>query len=83
VLPRANLRFPFPSLETTSSLQAVTGVYLDILHKIATSGTTFKDKNTLLTGVGKGFIGVEVVKGLLSGGAHIVIMTSSYRMGIG
>ena len=34
--------------EYSSSL---TGVYLDILHEIATSGTTFKDKNTLLTGV--------------------------------
>ena len=29
-------------------------------------------------GVGKGSIGVEVVKGLLSGGAHVVITTSSY-----
>ena len=61
--------------EYSSSL---TGVYLDILHEIATSGTTFKDKNALLTGVGKGSIGVEVVKGLLSGGAHVVITTSSY-----
>ena len=45
--------------------------HLDILHEIVTSGTTFKDKNVLLTGVGKGSIGVEIVKGLLSGGAHI------------
>ncbi|KAF7374647.1 Fatty acid synthase subunit alpha [Mycena sanguinolenta] len=56
----------------------LTGVYLDILHEIATSGTTFKDKNALLTGVGKGSIGVEIVKGLLSGGAHVVITTSRY-----
>ena len=56
----------------------LTGVYLDILHEIATSGTTFKDKNTLLTGVGKGSIGVKVVKSLLSSGAHVVITTSSY-----
>ncbi|KAG5646963.1 hypothetical protein DXG03_001686 [Asterophora parasitica] len=56
----------------------LTGVYLDILHEIATSGTTFQDKNALLTGVGKGSIGVEIVKGLLSGGAHVVITTSSY-----
>ncbi|KAJ7197322.1 hypothetical protein B0H12DRAFT_1294649 [Mycena haematopus] len=48
----------------------LTGVYLDILHEIATSGTTFKDKNALLTSVGKGSIGVEIVKGLLSGRAH-------------
>jgi fatty acid synthase subunit alpha len=60
----------------------LTGVYLDILHEIATSGlgTTFKDKNALFTGVGKGSIGVEVVKGLLSGGAHFIIMTSSIRL---
>ncbi|KAI0635636.1 fatty acid synthase [Trametes polyzona] len=56
----------------------LTGVYLDILHEIATSGSTFKDKNALLTGVGKGSIGVEIVKGLLSGGAHVVITTSRY-----
>ncbi|KAI0915311.1 hypothetical protein AcV5_003816 [Taiwanofungus camphoratus] len=56
----------------------LTGVYLDILHEIATSGTTFKDKNALLTGVGKGSIGVEVLKGLLSGGAQVVITTSRY-----
>ncbi|KAE9383827.1 hypothetical protein BT96DRAFT_802133, partial [Gymnopus androsaceus JB14] len=53
-----------------------TSVYLDILHEIATAGTTFKVKNALLTGVGKGSIGVEVVKGLFSGGAHVVITTS-------
>ena len=51
---------------------------MSILHEIASSGDTFKDKNILLTGVGKGPIGVKVVKGLLSGGAHVVITTSSY-----
>ncbi|CAE6487860.1 unnamed protein product, partial [Rhizoctonia solani] len=40
----------------------LTGVYLDVLHEIATSGTSFKDKNALLTGVGKGSIGVEILK---------------------
>ncbi|KAG2741786.1 hypothetical protein P692DRAFT_201810086 [Suillus brevipes Sb2] len=38
-----------PQYPQTSNL---TGVYLDILHEIATSGTTFKNKNALLTGVG-------------------------------
>ena len=56
----------------------LTGVYFDVLHEIATSGTTFKDKNALITGVGKGSIGVEILKGLLSGGAHVVITTSRY-----
>ena len=56
----------------------LTGVYLDILHEIATSGTTFEGKNALLTGVGKGSIGVEILKGLLSGGAQVVVTTSRY-----
>ncbi|KAG8905251.1 3-oxoacyl-[acyl-carrier-protein] synthase [Tulasnella sp. 403] len=56
----------------------LTGVYLDILHEIATSGTTFEGKNALITGVGKGSIGVEILKGLLSGGAHVVVTTSRY-----
>ncbi|KAH7106327.1 fatty acid synthase [Auriculariales sp. MPI-PUGE-AT-0066] len=57
----------------------LTSVYLDILTEIATSGTTFEGKNALLTGVGKGSIGVEVLKGLLSGGAHVVITTSRFN----
>jgi fatty acid synthase subunit alpha len=57
----------------------LTGVYLDILHEIAAFGTTFQDKNALLTGVGKGFIGVEILKGLLAGGAHVVITMSRYN----
>ncbi len=63
------------SWEYSSNL---TGVYLDVLSEIATSGTTFKDKNALLTGVGKGSIGCEILKGLLSGGAHAVVTTSRY-----
>lgn len=51
-------------------------VYLDVLNEIATSGTTFKDKNALLPGVGKESISVKIMKGLLSGGAHTVITTS-------
>jgi 3-oxoacyl-ACP reductase-like protein len=61
------------SWECSSNL---TSVYLDLISEIATSGTTFKDKNALLIGVRKGSIGVEILKGLLSGGAHVVITTS-------
>jgi fatty acid synthase subunit alpha len=57
----------------------LTNIYLDILHEIATDGTTFQDKNALLTGVGKGSIGVEILKGLLAGGAHVVVTTSRYN----
>jgi 3-oxoacyl-ACP reductase-like protein len=51
---------------------------LDVLREIATSGTTFKDKNALITGVGQGSIRVEILKGLLSCGALVVINTSRY-----
>ena len=40
----------------------LTRAYLDILHEIATSRTSFKGKNALLTGVGKASIGVEIGK---------------------
>lgn len=53
----------------------LTSLYLDILKEIATSGVTFEHKNALLTGVGKGSIAVEIVKGLLAGGAKVVITT--------
>jgi fatty acid synthase subunit alpha len=32
------------------------GVYFDVLHEIVTSGTTFKDKNALITGGGKALL---------------------------
>jgi 3-oxoacyl-ACP reductase-like protein len=53
----------------------LTGVCFDVLHKIAMSGMTFKDKNALITGVRKGSVGVEI---LLSGGAHVVATISHY-----
>lgn len=52
-------------------------LYLDILKEIATAGVTFEHKNALMTGVGKGSIGVEIVKGLLAGGAKVVVTTVS------
>jgi 3-oxoacyl-ACP reductase-like protein len=59
-------------------MRSSSSLYLDILKEIATSGTTFEHKNALLTGVGKGSIGVEILRGLLSGGARVVITTSRY-----
>ena len=54
----------------------LTSVYLNILTEIVTSGMTFKDKNALLTSISKGWISIEVLKGLLSGGAHVIVTTS-------
>ncbi|RSH78623.1 3-oxoacyl-[acyl-carrier-protein] synthase [Apiotrichum porosum] len=58
--------------------QKLTNIYFDVLTEIATSGVTFQKKAALLTGVGKGSIGVEILKGLLSGGATCVVTTSRY-----
>ncbi|KAI7955320.1 hypothetical protein MJO28_005720 [Puccinia striiformis f. sp. tritici] len=56
----------------------LTTLYLDVLTEIASAGTTFEHKNALLTGVGKASIGVEILKGLLSGGASVIVTTSRY-----
>lgn len=54
-----------------------TNTYLDSLNKIITPGISFQRKNVLLTGAGQGSIGSEILLGLLSGGAKVVVTTSS------
>ncbi|EJT52093.1 fatty-acid synthase complex protein [Trichosporon asahii var. asahii CBS 2479] len=56
----------------------LTNIYFDVLTEIASSGVTYAKKAALLTGVGKGSIGVEILKGLLSGGATCIVTTSRY-----
>ena len=56
----------------------LTGIYLDGLESAAKDGTTFKDKNVLMTGAGAGSIGAEVLQGLISGGAKVVVTTSRF-----
>ena len=56
----------------------ITGIYLDSLEKTARDGLTFDGKYVLMTGAGAGSIGAEVLQGLLSGGAHIIVTTSRY-----
>jgi len=57
----------------------LTNIYLDTLAKAAAEGLSFKDKNVLITGCGKDSIGVEVLKGLLSGGARVIVTTSRFN----
>ncbi|KAH7074748.1 thiolase-like protein [Paraphoma chrysanthemicola] len=52
--------------------------YANVLDQSITSGLAFQGKNVLVTGAGKGSIGANIVKGLLSGGARVVVTTSSY-----
>ncbi|KAJ2794284.1 fatty acid synthase alpha subunit Lsd1, partial [Coemansia helicoidea] len=57
----------------------LTGMYLDVLTEMCGGGQTFENKNVLMTGCGKDSIGAEVLKGLLSGGAKVVVTTSRYN----
>ena len=56
----------------------LTGVYLDNLEQAARDGVTFQGKNALMTGASAGSIGADVLQGLLSGGAKVVVTTSRF-----
>ncbi|TRX96568.1 hypothetical protein FHL15_002470 [Xylaria flabelliformis] len=56
----------------------LTGVYLDCLEEAARSGITYEGKYALMTGAGAGSIGAEVLQGLISGGARVVVTTSRF-----
>lgn len=56
----------------------LTSVYLDVLMDIARTGVSYANKTALITGCGKDSIGVEVLKGLLAGGAKLIVTTSRY-----
>ncbi|KAF2028409.1 hypothetical protein EK21DRAFT_69891 [Setomelanomma holmii] len=52
--------------------------YAEVLEQAITSGLAFQGKNVLVTGAGKGSIGANIVQGLVSGGARVIVTTSSY-----
>ncbi|OCK86338.1 hypothetical protein K432DRAFT_421087 [Lepidopterella palustris CBS 459.81] len=56
----------------------LTGVYLECLENAAKSGVSFQGMNALMTGAGAGSIGAEVLQGLISGGAKVVVTTSRF-----
>lgn len=56
----------------------LTGVYLDGLEQAAKSGVTFQGKHALMTGAGAGSIGADVLQGLISGGAKVIVTTSRF-----
>ncbi|KAF9438054.1 3-oxoacyl-[acyl-carrier-protein] synthase [Entomortierella beljakovae] len=58
--------------------QRLTGIYLDVLTNIARDGVTYEDRMVLITGAGKDSIGSAILKGLLSGGAKVVVTTSRF-----
>ena len=56
----------------------LTEQYLDNLDTATVKGMSFLNKRVLLTGAGQGSIGAEILQGLLSGGASVIVTTSSY-----
>ncbi|KAL3462079.1 thiolase-like protein [Aspergillus heterothallicus] len=53
-----------------------TSLYHTMLDIGATTGFTYANKAVLVTGAGPGSIAIEIIKGLLSGGARVVVTTS-------
>ena len=56
----------------------LTNKYFALRDEVQISGLSFKNKNVLLTGAGPNSIGAEILQGLLSGGARVLVTTSSY-----
>lgn len=56
----------------------LTGLYLEGLEQAAKNGVTFQGKNALMTGAGAGSIGADVLQGLISGGARVIVTTSRF-----
>ena len=56
----------------------LTGIYLEGLEKAARDGITYQGRNVLMTGAGAGSIGAEVLQGLISGGAKVIVTTSRF-----
>jgi fatty acid synthase subunit alpha len=63
---------------TWNDSECLSADYAEILDRASTSGIAFQGKNVLVTGAGKGSIGAKIVQGLLSGGAKVIVTTSSY-----
>ncbi|RPA81839.1 hypothetical protein BJ508DRAFT_414553 [Ascobolus immersus RN42] len=53
-------------------------IFLNCLETAAKSGVSFQGKSVLLTGASKGSIGGEILQGLLSGGARVVVTSSRF-----
>lgn len=56
----------------------LSGIYLNCLEEAARAGITFEGKHVLMTGAGAGSIGAEVLQGLVSGGARVIVTTSRF-----
>ncbi|PCH04717.1 Thiolase-like, subgroup [Penicillium occitanis (nom. inval.)] len=55
-----------------------TSLYNKALNQISSTGLSFTNKTVLLTGAGTRSIGEELLKGLLTGGAQVIVTTSGF-----
>ncbi|KAJ2160631.1 fatty acid synthase alpha subunit Lsd1 [Coemansia sp. RSA 552] len=58
--------------------ESLSDTYFDSLSQMCGQGVSFAGKTALVTGCGRGSICAEVVRGLLMGGAKVLVTTSSY-----
>ncbi|KAM0273959.1 hypothetical protein ACHAQH_008079 [Verticillium albo-atrum] len=56
----------------------LTASYLTCLEEAARDGVTYAGKYVLMTGAGAGSIGADVLQGLISGGAKVIVTTSRF-----
>ncbi|KAJ8129389.1 hypothetical protein O1611_g4241 [Lasiodiplodia mahajangana] len=61
----------------------LTNTYHNALLVGTTTGISYAGKTALVTGAGPGSIGIEVVRGLLSGGARVIVTTSRSPAAVG
>ena len=74
-LKRRSMHDPSTGWEFNSKL---TTTYLNALAEMSEKGITFADKCVLLTGAGRDSIGSEIMKGLIAGGAKVIVTTSRF-----
>jgi fatty acid synthase subunit alpha len=58
--------------------EKLTNQYLGLVEEVQKSGMAFSNKNVLVTGASLGSIGAEMVRGLLAGGARVIVTTSNF-----
>ncbi|KAI0464498.1 3-oxoacyl-[acyl-carrier-protein] synthase [Komagataella kurtzmanii] len=76
-VPFLHLKKKLPSGEWVFD-RDTSALFLDGLQKGAVNGISYKGKNVLITGAGAGSIGAEVLQGLISGGAKVIVTTSRF-----
>ncbi|KAL2864073.1 uncharacterized protein BJX67DRAFT_390216 [Aspergillus lucknowensis] len=60
----------------------LTEKYRAVLEQATTVGESFAGRSVLITGAGVGSIGAEVLKGLLAGGARVIVTTSRFSSSV-